>query len=97
MPELPGYGVDSPIRGHRTRSASRESPPEWRPYRASIRRVSSHNGDECQDNVSVNVTIIFGLSCESRAPSPLPLPHGERESVIVSVQSCILINGGFKC
>jgi hypothetical protein len=36
MPKPPGNRVDSPIRGHRTRSAADKSPYRQRPYRASI-------------------------------------------------------------
>jgi hypothetical protein len=97
MPELPGNRVDSPIRGHRTRPAARESPPGRRPYRASIGAYVAIKGTNVKISVSVNVTIIFGSSCGFRAPSPLPLPHGERESAIVSVRSCIPINGEIKC
>ena len=97
MPKPPGNRVDSPIRGHRTRPAAGKSPPRQRPYRASIECLCIYIKDERQEYRICRSDNYFVLFWGSQAPSPRPLPHGERESVIVSVQSCILINGGIKC
>ena len=61
-------------------------------------RLCSYNGDECQDNVSVNVTNYFWIILRiPEPPHPALSPMGRGSLVIVSVQSCILINGGIKC
>jgi hypothetical protein len=96
MPKPPGNGVDKPHPRAPHSPRRRKVPlPE-----ASV--LSEHCGlriyikDECQEYRICCSDNYFVLFCGSQAPSPCPLPHGERESVIVSVQSCILTNGGIK-
>ena len=48
MPKPPGNRVDRPIRGHRTRPTSRESPPDGVRMGENYEERCNHGSDECQ-------------------------------------------------